>query len=137
MQKDYEIIYLSSKKIGDDKTRKIVNSIITKEGGKIIEESTLPKEKFAYPVKKQVGGSFLMANFIIEPQEIEKIDKKLKLQKEILRFMITAKKEIKERMVLPKKEKKKAFQKRDFKEKKVELEEIDKKIDEILKENIA
>ncbi len=138
MQKDYEIIYLVSKKGEKDKVRKKVNSLLTKTGAKIIEENSLPKERFAYPIKKEGSGYFLITQFLATPQDIAKIDKKLRLQKEILRFMITGRKEIKEKMVLPKKKKKiKAPSKSPKKQEKADLEEIDKKIDEILKENIA
>lgn len=137
MQKNYEIIYLISLKSDKEKAKNKISSLITENGGRVIKEIYFPKEKIAYPIKKEVNGSFLITRFSIPPQNIIKLEKQLRIEKEVLRFLITAVKEIKEKMVMPKKEKKIILKKKSIKEEKIELEEIDKKIDEILKENIA
>ena len=66
MQKDYEILYLVSKKQDKDKTREKINSLLTKTGVKIIEENSLSRERFAYPIKKEGSGYFLITQFLRE-----------------------------------------------------------------------
>ncbi|MCD6528424.1 30S ribosomal protein S6 [bacterium] len=121
----YELTFLTKEENLNSLSQKI-NSIIKEAGGEIQDNQKLPcvKRKLGYPIKKEKVAMIATLNFQIEPSKIKIIDEKLKSEPNILRYMITNKKELKIPFESPPKEVKK----------KVELKEIDKKLEEILKE---
>jgi hypothetical protein len=85
------------------------------------------------PVKEQKGSNFLTLEFYAEPEKIHDLEKALKANS--LRYMILVKEPQKERKSRQPRFKKPSFAKAsEDKEKKVDLKEIDKKIEEMLKE---
>ncbi len=100
---------------------------LIKKGGGILDEIKNPKRrKLAYQIKKESEGSLTSLNFYFEPEKIENLTKKIDSDDQILRSLILTKK-LPRKMELPKIPKIK-------KEEKVALEEIEKKIEEILGE---
>jgi small subunit ribosomal protein S6 len=145
-------IKFDDKEIGSIKAR--VLSLIKKHGGAIINEGDLGRRKLAYSIKKEVYGYYFLVSFSLEAGKLNDIDKDLKSTSEILRYLIVKmrikgkaeldreeriqkrkiaeeEKKIKEEMVVEE-EKAKAPKR----EKKITLEELDKKLDEILKEDV-
>jgi len=84
------------------------------------------------PIKTQLTSSFISLEFYAEPDKIQDLEKKLKDETQIQKYMILVKK--------PKKFRAKPIRKiaEEFKTQpkkpKVELKEIEKKLDEILKD---
>lgn len=99
-----------------------------KELGGKIEDKFIEKKVFAYPVKKQEEGFLGHISFFLEPAKIRRFQDFLKTNKEIVREMTERKKKIpevrRERRISPRKPRKKE---------KVKIEELDKKLGEILK----
>lgn len=151
--KYYELTYLISPELSDEKLKNLSSKIsgFIKEEEGILRETTEPvKRKLGYLIKKKgftsssrrVREVFLItSNFNLNSGKLENLEKKLKAEDEILRHLILIKKEsektpkkisIPQKLIKPlplskKEEKSKAPPK-------VELKEIDKKIEEILKE---
>jgi len=116
------------------------------------------RQNLAYPINKQGQGIFITSQISILPRKIASLSKELKLNKEILRHLITQMtevtktKKIKKKPVLIKKtlvdEKQiESIEKDDVKpkeklepkpeakkEEKISLKDIDKKLDEIIEE---
>ncbi len=117
-----------------------ITSLIKEEGG-ILDESRIPvRKRLAYKIKKQDFAFLASLNFQMSPEGLVNLEKKLKAEDQILRLLIIIKKPtkfFKERVrkfraqpELVPGEKRVHTEK----EKKVELEEIEKKLEEILKE---
>ncbi len=128
----YELTYLLSPDLSEEELKSLqekINSFIEKEGG-IINELTLPLKKvLAYPIKKKTFTHLGTLSFQFSPEKLENLEKKLKSENQILRYLILAK-ELPKKVVLPPKlplikPKPKP---------KVELKEIEKKLEEILGE---
>ncbi len=87
----YEIAYLLSSKLADDEvlpaTDKIT-SLISGSNGKVQKEEKLQKRLLAYPIKKEKEAYLGVMQFQTEPEKIKDLGKELKLQPEVLRFMI-------------------------------------------------
>ena len=152
----YELLYIVPTRYTDDELNPIkqkVRQIIESENGKIFLEDNLGKKKLAYPIKKIFQGYYLLCHFDLEGSALKKINRDLQLSDEIIRYIVvkfepkTAVKleKIKEGMKSiydihedrefaapkpvyeePKKEKEKE-------QEKVNLEDLDKKLDEIIK----
>jgi len=139
----YELTYVISSNLSEeevaaqtDKVRSFINELAGEvKNGKIWE-----KRRLAYPIKKQGYGFYVTVEFNIGPENVIELDKKIKLQPNVLRHLLISKDEIKEtrrRMVLPRVAKEKiglAPKPEGQPEEKVKIEELDKKLEEILEE---
>ena len=139
----YELTYLiSSKTSAEDlkSSQEKIGSLIQKEGGVIIETFAPFKSRVSLPAKKERGAFLNVLNFNLEPEKLKHLNKFLKEEKGILRYLLLSKKLPRKvakkprrvkRITEPKIEPQKTPRK---KKEKVELKEIDKKLKEILGE---
>jgi len=133
--KTYEITYLISPESSTEDVESLQNKIktfIQEKGGSINKANYPTKRILAYPIKKQREAFLADLVFLLEPLELVELEKKIKAEKQILRYLIVTKKILKE--PLKPKEKSKEILKPKIKEPKVELKEIEKKLEEILGE---
>lgn len=94
---NYELLYIIHSDLEstlEKVTSKIKNLIISFEG-KIDKEEIWGKKKLAYTIKRSDFGIYVLLNFSLAPEKLGKILKEMRLQEEIIRFMITKKLEIK------------------------------------------
>ncbi|TSC53899.1 MAG: 30S ribosomal protein S6 [Parcubacteria group bacterium LiPW_39] len=120
-----------------EKVRGFINGL----GGEAKKEEISEKKKLAYPIKKQLYGFYVVSKFQLEPEKIEELEKRLRLENDILRFLILIQKEISLRQLKTKiiKPKRPALTpgetiKAEPKAARVKIEELDKKLEELLKE---
>jgi small subunit ribosomal protein S6 len=142
--KDYELLCILPPELegGDlDKIKDEIAQTIKRNQGTIsFKESS--KKPLAYPINKKGQGIFLVSQISIPPDKIVEFLKELKTNKQILRFLLNqleANKEEDEKLRIVRKPIK--VKKPITKEKLIEpkpseetLEEIDKKLDEIIGE---
>ena len=149
----YEMLYIVHPDFTDEEHAKLTASaenLIKNEGGIISASEMLGKKKLAYPIKKAVAGYYNLLSFDIEPGKLPLIEQKFRLMTEILRFLLVIKKPVKEkpREIRPRPAVIEApapriFKKEPTKEKtkeklqKVSIEELDKKLDEILGDDVV
>lgn len=148
----YEILYILPMSYTAEEVRPItkkVADIIKDNGGTVTKEQNLDKQKFAYPIKGQSHGYYFLYEFDLPTDKLINLNRILHLTNEVLRFIIV-KKQIKseeqlkeetkiQEKIARKKEKKRieeAKVEKVAKEKKgkISLEELDKKLDEILED---
>jgi len=141
--KYYELTYLISSEVKEEDIKKLIeeiNSFIQKEKGTITKSKNPFPETLAYPIKKQRTASLVSLEFYSDPEKVEDLRKKLKKETEILRFLLVSKKVPYKRVVDTESVENKVLEdkptadKKEKVEKKVELKEIEKKLEEILKE---
>lgn len=145
----YELNYLLSLQLSEEQQRNIqdnITSLIESEGG-VLDTKTHPTRKeLAYPIKKQGSAYFGRANFYIEPDKLVSISKKLKEESAIIRFIFVKRRapNIEAKLpglarriplkVRPRITKLGAVRPRAPKAPKVEIEKLEEKLEEILKE---
>lgn len=139
--KSYELTYLISPEISEEEIKIIsqkVSDFIYEEGGTVENINPPIQKKLGYLIKKKGFAYLSVLNLNLEPEKPLNLEKKLKAEPEILRYQILVKKLPRKvisavkpphlpSQVLPDKSKK-------DKSAKVELEEIEKKLEEILEE---
>lgn len=133
--KSYELTYLISSEMTEEETKSFPEKIavlIQESEGIVGNKSLILKRKLAYPIKKQGEAYLAVITFQLNADKLTELEKKLKSENKILRYLLTVKKPVKEtrrtvRKITQLQEKKK-------KKAKVELKEIEKKLEEILKE---
>lgn len=133
--KNYELTYLLSSELSEEEVKNLqakIASFVQEEGGFLVEEGVFLRRKLAYPVKKQLQAYLVTFVFQLDPQKLAGFEKKIKAENQILRYLLLIK--------LPQKPRKiRTFARKPVaqipeKEKKVELKEIEKKLEEILGE---
>jgi len=131
--KNYELTYLISSDVSGEELKNLsekIKSFIQEEEGAIKKTTEPSKKELGYEIKEK-GEAFLVAlNFSFQPEKIANLEKKLKAENQILRYMILNK-DLSEKIVYSKRTSPELKTKES---KKVELKEIDKKIEEILNE---
>ena len=127
----YELTYLISPDLSEEELRDCqekVTSLIQEEGVLSKVGSSIRKT-LAYPIKKKSAAFSATLSFQLEPEKVESLEKKLKSESKILRYLILAKK-LPKMAVVPVKKPKRIIKPKP----KVELKEIEKKLEEILDE---
>ncbi|MBZ9569677.1 30S ribosomal protein S6 [Patescibacteria group bacterium] len=133
--KFYELTYLISPDLSEEELRVFqekINSFIKEDGGRLEKSKNPIERKLEYPIKERERGHLATLDFHFEPEKLENLEKKLKRESSILRYLILAKR-ISKKIEIPRitpEIKIKKFKK----EKKVELEKIEEKLEEILGE---
>ena len=91
---NYELIYILTPKLTEDDAKKKATEISQSIGGeveKVAVEYFWGKRELAYPVKKFTDGYYVVLQFAVEPAAIIKIEKNLRLEEEIIRFLVIKK----------------------------------------------
>lgn len=149
----YEILYILPMSYTAEEVKPInqkVAELIKTNGGTITKEQDLDKQKFAYPIKNQSHGYYFLYEFDLPTDKLISLNRILQLTNEVLRFIIV-KKQVKteeqlkqeakiQEKIAAKREKEKTEEanvEKVSKEKakpKISLEDLDKKLDEILED---
>ena len=138
--KYYELTYLASPEISDENLSALKEKVaaFVQKKGEILGEVRPPAKRIlGYPIKKRKSAFLATFNFSAPPDLVNDLKKMLDEEREILRYLIIIKREPAKAEAPPipekfKKEIKKPTVPTRPKEKKVELEEIEKKLEEIL-----
>jgi len=160
MTEHYEMLYILPISYTPEETKPInekIANLIKENDGTISKEGNLGKNKLAYPIKQQSHGYYFLYEFDLPRPNLQKLTKSLHLTAELVRFLI-AKKKIKtvseieadkrlQEKLAKRKEKEiekmkaesasakaPADKEKQHKEK-ISLEDLDKKLDEILDTN--
>jgi len=132
--KNYELTYLISPDISEKQAQILIakiNDAIRTDAGNISNASGPSKIKLGYLIEKESEAFLVSTYFSLNPDKIINLEKALKEEKKVLRHIIIIKKELKEKPARLRKSIKSSAPESEAK--KVELREIDQKIEEILK----
>jgi len=95
---EYELLFFTSVANADraPEIKREIDEIVTGRGGKISADwSDIGKRKFAHPIKKQTHGFFSFCHFTIEETEnLPELNKRLALNDKIMRHIIVRADEI-------------------------------------------
>ena len=134
--RSYELTYLISPDLSEEELnvfQEKINSLIQGEDGILDQRVSTIKKKLGYLVRKKSMAFLGEVDFHLAPEKIENLEKKLKAEGQILRYMILTK-EAPKIIEVPKKRLKVIKKIEKPKKEKVELKEIEKKLEEILGE---
>lgn len=141
-----------------------VNALLAKASAKITKSEELGRKKLAYPIKQEVHGHYFSTKFDLEKKALKELSNQLQLTPEVLRFLITKavvktaeelaeeeniKAKIRARQAESVKQELKAAEEKAEEENKIEIkkeeeitegklsmEDLDKKLDEILGDDL-
>lgn len=91
---DYELTLVLDADSSSENQKKQIEKIkktIEENKGKVQSEEDWGKKEFAYPINKKKSGVYLLLNLKISAPDIQKVDKKLKIEEGVLRHLILRK----------------------------------------------
>ena len=133
----YQLDYLISPELSEQDAKNIaekIKSTVEKEGGSIEKTEVLNRQVLAYEIKKFNEAFLTGLIFNLEPEKLESIKKELVSEKNIIRHLMLKKIIIKAKPVRKRTTKilKEVKTVKSKPKQKVELKEIEKKLEEIL-----
>lgn len=87
----YELLYIVPTQYTDAEVETIkgtVSGLIAAQGGTVTKNESVGKLKLAYPIKKVRHGTYVLAHFNLEPENVSVLDQKLRLTNEVLRYQM-------------------------------------------------
>lgn len=87
----YEIMFIIKNTIDDDTVAKeadALQKLITNDKGKVIEFKEMGKKKLAYPIKKELTGTYYVMNVEASHETIKEFDRKVLINENVLRHLI-------------------------------------------------
>ncbi len=87
----YELMYITRPDLDEDALKSIrekVKDVITKNGGKVTEETDMGKRRFAYPINHLREGVYTVVNYESGAELNQELDRVLKIESDIIRHMV-------------------------------------------------
>ena len=87
----YEIMFIVKNTIEEEKVKKIADSLkdlITNDKGNIIDFKEMGKRKLAYPIKKEVTGTYYVMTVEANHDTIKEFSRKVSINENVLRHLI-------------------------------------------------
>jgi small subunit ribosomal protein S6 len=94
--RDYELILVVHPDLDENafsETVKRVSGWITDSGGAIVKTDVWGKRQLAYPIRKQTQGQYILLHTQMDPKVGATLERNLRIQESILRFLLVAKDE--------------------------------------------
>jgi ribosomal protein S6 len=139
--KYYELTYLASPELSENEAKELqqkINSSVQNKGGILDFSSEISRIGLKYPIKKNNEAYLITLVFNLKQEDVPELEKEIKSEKKIIRFILFSKIKAQEpefeidEMPKEKEALEPAVVKKTEKEKKVELKDIEKKLEEIL-----
>lgn len=96
--RNYELLSIIKPNIDSEEYDKIVAKIeeaIVALGGKVSSTEKMGRKKLSYDIKEFRDGYMVVQNFELEPNQVEKFRRQLKLNENVLRIMLLETSEVK------------------------------------------
>ncbi|OGW90797.1 MAG: 30S ribosomal protein S6 [Omnitrophica bacterium RIFCSPHIGHO2_02_FULL_63_14] len=95
--RNYEGVFILSPELSADALKGGVSQIqelVTKNGGRIDGLQEWGRKRLAYKIKKKQEGHYVILNFQIDSSQTKKIEQALRLNDNILRYLLINKEEL-------------------------------------------
>ena len=96
--RNYELLSIIKPNIDSEEYDKIVAKIeeaIVTLGGKVSSTEKMGRKKLSYDIKEFRDGYMVVQNFELEPNQVEKFRRQLRLNENVLRIMLLETSEVK------------------------------------------
>jgi small subunit ribosomal protein S6 len=93
MHKNYETVFILTPVLSEQQAKDTVekfSSLITAQGGEIVNLENMGLRQMAYPIQKKSNGYYVMIEFKSEPSFIKTLEVEYKRDERIIRFITTA-----------------------------------------------
>ncbi|MBI4432211.1 MAG: 30S ribosomal protein S6 [Candidatus Omnitrophica bacterium] len=91
---NYEGVFILSPDLSADSSKSVITQVeesISKNGGRIDGLQDWGRRRLAYKIKKKQEGHYILLNFQMDSQQTKKFEQALRLNDNILRFLLVNK----------------------------------------------
>ena len=92
--RNYEGVLILSPDLPADQSKGVVaqvQELVTKNGGRVEGLQDWGKRRLAYKIKKKQDGHYVLVNFQIDPKTTKKLEQSLRLNDQLIRFLLVNK----------------------------------------------
>ncbi len=92
--RNYEGVFIINSELSTDVSKGVVTQIqelVSKNGGRIEGLQEWGKRRLAYKIKKKQEGNYVIVNFQLDSKQTKKIEQTLRLNDNILRYLLVSK----------------------------------------------
>lgn len=90
--RDYEVVYIFNSELEDEDVESKLDSYherLTGDGsGEVTAVEDWGKRQLAYPIEDQENGRYVVAQFSVEPEELDEFERTLELDGDLLRHLV-------------------------------------------------
>lgn len=89
--RDYEIVYIFRSSLTSEEVEARVeryHAIIADGSGEVTASAHWGKRQFAYPIRKQKNGYYVVVQFTSGPESLTELERVLKLDDDVLRYLV-------------------------------------------------
>ena len=93
MHKNYETVFILTPVLSEQQAKDTVekfSSLITAQGGEIVNLENMGLRQMAYPIQKKTNGYYVLVEFKSAPAFIKTLEIEYKRDERIMRFLTTA-----------------------------------------------
>jgi small subunit ribosomal protein S6 len=90
--RQYELAYIADPDLDEQSLRDLeerVEGWINAAGGSLVDVDRWGRKRFAYPIQKKGEGFYVFMRVQMPPQASSEVERDLRLNEQILRYMIT------------------------------------------------
>ncbi|MCG3175321.1 MAG: 30S ribosomal protein S6 [Candidatus Omnitrophica bacterium] len=94
--RNYEGVFIINPELAADTTKATVTQVqelISKNGGRVDGLQEWGRRRLAYKINKKNEGHYVLLNFQIDPKQTKKLEQSLRLNDQILRYLLVNKDE--------------------------------------------
>jgi small subunit ribosomal protein S6 len=88
---DYEMVLIISPEVAEEKFEATIENIsrfITGKGGTVASVDRWGRKKLAYPIKRFMEGSYVLARFKMKPSSTKELETNLRISEDVLRHLL-------------------------------------------------
>ena len=92
--RNYEGVFIINPDLANDAAKGVVTQVqelVTKNGGRVDGLQEWGKRRLAYKINKKHDGNYLVVNFQIDPKVTKKFEQGLRLNDNVMRFLLVNK----------------------------------------------
>ena len=93
MHKNYETVFILTPVLSEQQAKDTVekfSSLITAQGGEIVNLENMGLRQMAYPIQKKTNGYYVLIEFRSAPAFVKTLEVEYKRDERIMRFLTTA-----------------------------------------------
>ncbi len=94
--RNYEAVFITNSDLSSDASKNLVAQIqelISKNGGRVDGLQEWGKKRLAYRIRNKQDGNYVLMNFQLDTQQTKKLEQALRLNDQVLRYLLVNKDE--------------------------------------------
>ena len=94
--RNYEGVFIISPELTAEAARNVtaqVQELVSKNGGRVDGLQEWGKRRMAYKIRKKQEGNYVLMNFQLDSNQTKKLEQSLRLNDNLLRFLLVSKDE--------------------------------------------